>query len=278
MRLVNGHPADSLPLSDRAIQFGDGVFRTLKLVDGGLAFWSRHYAKLCADCVVLGIVPPEEADLLADICTLLNRSGWRSATVKLIVTRGESARGYAIPADIHPNRIAQIAPLPTYPENLYREGVRIRLCEIRAGWQPALAGVKHLNRLENVLARQEWSDPAIQEGLLLDRDGHVLEGVMSNVLAKLDGQLVTPRLDGGGVAGVMREVALDAAARLEWQATERPLTLDELLRAERLWLCNSLIGLIPVSSLDAKRWDVDAHCALHHEMIHLENNEMTWLL
>ncbi|SFN39855.1 4-amino-4-deoxychorismate lyase [Formivibrio citricus] len=278
MRLVNGLPADSLPLADRAIQFGDGVFRTIKLVDGGLAFWKRHYTKLCADCVALGIVPPEETDVLADIRTLLNRSGWRSATVKLIVTRGESARGYAIPPDIHPNRIAQIAPLPAYPSSLYRDGARVRLCNVRAGWQPALAGVKHLNRLENVLARQEWSDPAIQEGLLLDRDGHVLEGVMSNVLVKLDGQLVTPLLDGGGVAGVMREVALEAARRLGWPVAERALTLDELLRAERVWLSNSLIGLVPVSVLDAQRWNIDTHCALHHEMIHFENNEMTWLL
>lgn len=277
MRLVNGHTADALPLSDRAIQFGDGVFRTLKLIDGGLVFWERHYAKLCTDCAVLGIMPPKQADLLADIHMLLTRSGWRSSTIKIIVTRGESVRGYTIPADIHPNRIVQIAPLPAHPDNIYREGARIRLCQIRAGWQPTLAGVKHLNRLENVLARREWSDPAIQEGLLLDREGHVLEGVMSNVLAKLDGQLVTPRLDCGGVAGVMRDVAMEAATRLGWHASERALTLDELLRAESVWLSNSLIGLLPVACLDENRWYVDPHCALRHEAIHRENNETTWL-
>ena len=100
---------------------------------------------------------------------------------------------------------------------------------------------------------------------------------MSNVLVKLDGQFVTPLLDCGGVAGVMREVALEAATRLGWPVAERALTLDELLRAERVWLSNSLIGLVPVAGLDQNRWSIDAHCALRHEAAHRENNETTWL-
>lgn len=273
MRLVNGQSAQTLALTDRAIQFGDGVFRTVKCCDGKLAFWTRHYRKLCADCATLGITAPDEAVLLDEMRQLLAQTGWHDAVFKIIVTRGESARGYAVPAGIVPNRIVQIAPWSAYPQQGYREGVTIRLCRIRACWQPALAGVKHLNRLENVMARREWSDPAILEGLLLDRDGQVLEGVMSNVLASLDGALVTPVLESGGVAGVMREVALEAARRLGWPVAERVLPLEVFLQAQQVWLCNSLLGLMPVAALEKQRWPVQEMHPLACEVKQMEQEE-----
>lgn len=257
MRLVNGQAAELLSLNDRAIQFGDGVFRTIRLEQGRLVFWARHYRKLAADCAALGIEAPAERTLLDEARSLIAHSGMRDATIKLIVSRGESQRGYAAPAECRPTRIVQISPLPAYPERLYREGARVRLCETRASWQPMLAGVKHLNRLENVLARREWSDPSILEGLLLDRDGFVLEGVMSNVIVLRDGVLQTPQLDGGGVAGVLREVALDAARQLGWRVDACRLSLDDLRAAERVWISNSLMGLMPVAALDAHGWRVD---------------------
>ncbi len=258
MRLVNGQAAEFLSLNDRAIQFGDGVFRTIRLEQGRLVFWARHYRKLAADCAALGIEAPAERTLLDEARSLIAHSGMRDATIKLIVSRGESQRGYAAPAECRPTRIVQILPLPAYPERLYREGARVRLCETRASWQPMLAGVKHLNRLENVLARREWSDPSILEGLLLDRDGFVLEGVTSNVLALRDGVLQTPLLDGGGVAGVLREVALDTARQLGWRVEACRLSLDDLRAAERVWISNSLMGLMPVAALDAHGWRVDS--------------------
>lgn len=273
MKLVNGLPADALPLADRSIQFGDGVFRTIKLREGQLIFWARHYRKLCADCMALGIAPPAQTELLADIQTLLAPNREQSAAIKIIVTRGESARGYAIPANLAPNRIVQIAPLPAYPAAIYQHGAQIRLCTMRAGWQPALAGIKHLNRLENVLARREWTDPAILEGLLLDHDGYVLEGVMSNVLIKRNGQLLTPCLDGGGVAGVMREVALEAAEQLGWTVAEPNLTLDDLRHAEQVWISNSLLGLAPVAHLEDTHWKVEANSVLMQQITRMAQEE-----
>jgi 4-amino-4-deoxychorismate lyase len=254
MRLVNGATAESLPLADRALQFGDGVFRTIKMIKGQPQFWSRHYRKLCADCTALGIEAPDESTLRDEIGLLYVNSGFADATIKIIISRGESARGYAIPAGITPRRIVQIAPLHSYPESLYTQGACIRLCTMRASWQPALAGIKHLNRLENVLARREWNDPAILDGLLLDRDGMVIEGVMSNVLIKQGTALVTPDLSSAGVAGVMRDVAMAAARRLGWQVNVQPISLDELRAADSVWLCNSLIGLMPVRQMDDTYW------------------------
>ncbi len=256
MRLVNGLPAETLALSDRAFQFGDGVFRTMRLQDGKLAFWQRHYRKLSNDCAALNIQVPAESVLLEDIRYLLQHVAISSATIKLVVTRGESSRGYAFPQDIRPNRIVQCTPLPGYADELYRKGAMVRLCQMRASWQPALAGIKHLNRLENVLARMEWDDPAIVDGIMLDHEECVVEGVMSNLLFGRDGYLWTPLLDICGVAGVMREVVIDAARHLGWYVHEQKLTLSDLYAAEQVWLSNSLMGLMPVRQLAQHNWRV----------------------
>ncbi|MDR3426824.1 MULTISPECIES: aminodeoxychorismate lyase [Silvimonas] len=250
MRLINGVPAERLNVADRAFQFGDGVFRTLFLKDGVIPFLGRHLTKLRADAHALDIPAPDDELWLADIraCDVTE------ATFKLILTRGETPRGYAYPADLAPNRLVQCTP-PPVPRRFGESGATVRLCETPAGWQPRLAGIKHLNRLENVLARAEWQDPDIFEGLLLDRDGCVLEGTMTNLLMLEAGRLVTPLLESGGVAGVMRQVALEAAQALGWSSAQERIALPRLLAAERVWLCNSLIGVVPVGTLEQARWE-----------------------
>ncbi|MBM3117841.1 aminodeoxychorismate lyase [Jeongeupia naejangsanensis] len=248
IRLVDGVPAGVLPLADRSIQFGDGVFRTLFIRDGGIPFWQRHMDKLARDAAALGITAPAAGDWLAD----LRAPAPASATIKLVLTRGESPRGYAVPDDCMPHRITQIAPRAPAVDR--SAGVTVRICETRASWQPRLAGIKHLNRLENVLARSEWSDPAIFDGLLLDRDGDVIEGTMSNIVLLEQGALLTPQLDGGGVAGVMRDVIAEAASGLGWSTGEARISLARLLQAESVWLCNSLTGLVPVARLGERDW------------------------
>ncbi|GGP26968.1 aminodeoxychorismate lyase [Silvimonas amylolytica] len=273
MRLINGQAAERLDLSDRAFQFGDGVFRTFYQRDGKVPFLQRHLAKLRADALALGITAPADEVWLAD----LRQIGSQNATLKLILTRGETPRGYVYPADLHPNRIVQSAPLPT--ARLWEaEGAEVRICETRAGWQPRLAGIKHLNRLENVLARAEWQDPTLFEGLLLDRDNHVIEGCMCNVLMLENGQLVTPLLDGAGVAGVMRSVVMNAAQQLGWSVAEERITLPRLLEAQRVWLSNSLIGLVPVGALAGVRWPVHEADAELYAAIGIINSKESFTL
>jgi 4-amino-4-deoxychorismate lyase len=253
MRLVNGVLAESLSLSDRALQFGDGVFRTMKVTAGQIEFWPQQYAKLASDCARLGIAAPSEACLLADIAQLEPMDH----SIKIIITRGESARGYAVPAEMTPNRIVQRAALPAYLSHLYIEGAVLRVCETRASWQPALAGVKHLNRLENVLARQEWSDPAIFDGLMLDRDGKVIEGVMSNVFALIDDMWCTPKLDQSGVAGVYRAMLLQLNSFEDIRVKECDLSLVDLYAAKAIFVCNSLAGCIPVKQIAQRHFSLE---------------------
>lgn len=258
MRLVNGVVAESLSLNDRAIQFGDGVFRTMKVTAGQIEFWPQHYAKLASDCARIGIAAPSEATLLADMAQLVRLNHATSDhSIKIIVTRGESARGYVAPADAQPNRIVQRAALPAYSPALYTEGAVLRVCETRASWQPALAGVKHLNRLENVLARREWNDANVFDGLLLDRDGLVIEGVMSNLFALIDGAWCTPKLNYSGVAGVYRDMLLLVNGYGDIPARECDLSLADLYSASAIFVCNSLAGCVPVRQIEQQCWRVD---------------------
>lgn len=241
MVLVNGVPGESIRVFDRGLMYGDGVFRTLRVENGALPGWSRHYAKLGADCAALGIRCPDESLLLEEMRRLIAPDV--DGVLKIIVTRGDGMRGYAISAGIEATRILIVSPLPSYPAAYYSEGIRAHLCVTRLALQPALAGIKHLNRLENVLARREWDDPAIAEGVMLDMEDNVIEGTMTNLFARHGDTLHTPGLESCGVAGVQRERIMALAGRLGLEVNIGALSIQSLYDADEVVLCNSVIGV-----------------------------------
>ncbi len=252
MILVNGQQWGCVSALDRGLAYGDGVFRTLLLRGGRVVQWPRQYARLASDCSRLGLRCPAER-LLFDEIGELARIG-PDAAIKLIVTRGESARGYAPPAVECPTRIVQRSPLPEYPAVWCEEGVRVHVCALRLAGQPRLAGIKHLNRLEQVLARSEWNDPEIAEGLLFDMQDRLVSGTMSNVFLWRDGELATPLLDHCGVSGVTRSRVMAHARACGWTVREAQLTLGDLLSADEVMLTNSLFGLWTVREMAHRRW------------------------
>lgn len=249
--LINGHDSGMLDAQDRGLLYGDGLFETLAVHNGSPLRWERHLQRLMLGCESLGIPCPDVTTLTIESLGLCK--GRERAVLKLIVTRGVGGRGYRAPAETQATRILACHPWPDYPPDHERDGVRVRLCSTRLAQQPALAGIKHLNRLEQVLARAEWNDDEIAEGLLFDRDDHVIEATMSNLFLVSDGQLVTPDLSDCGVAGIMRAMIIDVAATLGLSCRIRPVTRAELFDADELLLCNSLIGLWPVRQLDTRR-------------------------
>ncbi|MBZ0105098.1 MAG: aminodeoxychorismate lyase [Sulfuricella denitrificans] len=249
MMLINGIPVDAVSANDRGLLYGDGVFRTLKREGGLSRCWPRHYAKLAHDCAALGLRCPDAATLAFELAQLPP-----DCVAKIIVTRGPGARGYAIAADVLPTRIVTASALPGYPESHCSSGVKAHLCKLRLSSQPRLAGIKHLNRLENVLARMEWDDASVAEGLLLDEAGSVIEGTMSNVFAWQGGVLHTPDLSRCGVAGVQRDRILFLAAELGLSVAVAPLELDELMAADEVLLSNSVIGLWQVREFNGRVW------------------------
>ena len=245
--LIDGVPADRIPVADRGLQYGDGLFETIAVVDGTPCLFDRHLARLREGCVRLSIPPPPEDELAAEALGLSR--GVDRAVLKLILTRGEGGRGYRPPDPSRPRRILRLAPWPAYPDAWRSTGVRVRYCRTRLGHQPLLAGLKHLNRLEQVLARAEWNDLDIAEGLMLDLDGRVVEGTQTNLFVLQDGQLLTPALDRCGVAGVVRGLVLEAAWVLGFRVVEAALTPERLAAADALFLTSSLAGVWPVREL-----------------------------
>ena len=247
LALRNGRQVVGVPVADRGLAYGDGLFETLKTVAGHPQFLALHLERLARDCARLDLrldLPRMRAEIA--LATAAQNSG----VLKLIVTRAATARGYqALPGSpaerlllFYPQVFADPAALST--------GVQVRVCRQRLAEQPALAGMKHLNRLEQVRARAEWSDPAIAEGLLLDMSGRLVEGVASNVFLVQAGTVRTPRLQRCGVAGVVRELLLRNAGAIGLPIREDDLTLDDLLQADEVFLTNSVVGIQPVVKID----------------------------
>lgn len=260
MILVNGVATASLPASDRGLAYGDGVFRTFASRNGRVSAWRRQVAKLAADAGALGIPCPEETLLQTEVGEATRDAA--QCAVKIIVTRGSGARGYAHPAEPAPTRIVSASALPQYPTHWQERGVAVRLCSLRLAHQPALAGIKHLNRLENVLARAEWNDPEIAEGLLQDSAGNVIGGTMSNLFLLAGDVLLTPDLSRCGVAGVTRERVIEAARRNGVTCRAAAVSLDEVLESTEAILVNSLIGAWRIRQLGAVAWQQDSMTAM----------------
>lgn len=246
--LVNGAPGNLISIRDRGLLYGDGVFRTLLVRHGRAQHWLLHYQKIRHDCTALGLVCPDYDLLSAELAGLAVEHS--DAVFKLIVTRGQTVRGYAPVPEAPPTHIWDVAPLPVYPDT--RPGVTLGLCRVRLGHQPRLAGIKHLNRLENVLAAAECADA--DEGLLLDSDGLVIEGVRSNVFLVSGGRLITADLSRCGVAGIQRDRVIACAENLGISIEVRDVDLDELRAADELFLTNSVFGLWSVAQFEARRW------------------------
>jgi len=255
--LVNGKPGDLICVRDRGLLYGDGVFRTLRAIRGQAQHWTLHYQKLQHDCTSLGIACPDAGLLSAELDGLLEQHP--EGVVKLVVTRGQGTRGYAPPDDPNITHFWDISPLPDYPSGLAIRGIRAKLCKLRLGWQPRLAGIKHLNRLENVMAAAEFSDarlldPEIAECLLLDADGNVIEGTRSNLFVVSRGKLITPDLTRSGVAGVQRDRVMHWSKLNNVPMQIRNVGLDEVLQADELFVVNSIIGLWPIRELEQQHW------------------------
>lgn len=252
--LVNGHESESLPVFDRGLLYGDGLFETMPLRNGEPLLWDRHIQRLGEGCLRLGLPVPEPALLREELARIAGTEA--RAVAKIILTRGTAGRGYWADPINTTTRIMQHLPWPEYPDTAGTVGVDVRWCTTRLACQPLLAGIKHLNRLEQVLARAEWKDD-YAEGLVCDTNGLVIEGTMTNLFLVLaDGTVVTPDLSQSGVAGVMRAQVLDCVASAGMNGLIQRVTADMIESAHELFLTNSLIGIWPIRRIEARHYVV----------------------
>ena len=255
MFLVNGLLSDSVSAQDRGLHYGDGIFETIAFQDDIPLCWEAHYQRLLEGCNRLGLLCPSTA-LLRSEMQLLPVAGPR-CVVKILVTRGAGGRGYRPPGpDSVPTRLIGHYPWPDFPPEYAVKGIKAKICSTRLGGNPLLAGIKHLNRLEQVLARGEWDDPDIAEGLMLDTHGAVIEGTMSNLFCIKDNLLMTPDISACGIAGIIRRCILELSTQLNMQARVCTLTEKEVYAADELFLCNSIIGVWPVREVERRVFTV----------------------
>lgn len=241
---IDGVAGESVRLDDRGLQYGDGLSETIFVRHGRARFLDAHLARLDLGCARLGIGFTTSSELRAEIARAVQQAP-AAAILKLIVTRGSGPRrGYAPFGRFPPRRILTLFAAP--PVDALRDGVEARVAQIRLGENPALAGIKHLNRLENVLAAAEPGHESVFESLLLDATGNLVCGTMTNVFAVKAGRLSTPLIDRCGVAGVMRGVVLRQAAILGIPCEQRRLSVAELLSADGAFVTNVRIGVVPL--------------------------------
>jgi len=250
---VDGRPGDALPLGDRGLAYGDGLFETVAVRHGRPLLLARHLERLVEGCARLAI-PCDREQVGTELQAFSAELG--EGVAKLLLTRGDGLRGYAMPRPAHPRRILIGTPPAQYPAGNAEGGVALFPCRTRLAEQPLLAGLKHLNRLEQVLARAEWQDAEHAEGLMRDLSGRPIEGVFSNLFLVRGGMLLTPELSRCGVAGVMRAEILAQAEHAGIPAQVRDIDPGELPEADELFVCNSLYGIWPVRHFDGRDWSV----------------------
>jgi len=254
--LINGDFNQGISPLDRGFAYGDGVFRTMLIRNAQPDNWPLHYQKLVADCAVIGIVCPSAELLISDMQQLFSVTENQPEVAKIIITRGEGARGYAPPAITNPTRVVIKSATSKYAPDIFVKGVNLHLCETRLPEQNKLAGIKHLNRLENVLARMEWNDESLFDGLMLDQQSNVIECTMSNIFARFDDVLITPDLSACGVAGITRQRIIWLASTLSLKVEVKPLSFAKMALADEVIICNSLYGALSVNKIDHKKFPV----------------------
>lgn len=243
--LRDGRATDGIAPDDRGLAYGDGLFETLLVHEGRAVWWDAHWRRLLRGAERLRIPVPDQRGIREEASRLVGATA--RGVLKLLLTRGVGGRGYAPPGKTEPTLVLSLHDAPAA---LPAQGLDLRWCETRLARQPMLAGIKHLNRLEQVMARMEWSDPAIHEGLMFDTEDRVICATAGNVFARIDGRWVTPSITHCGVAGVAREWLL---AHIDG-AAEAELRQDDIASAESVFICNSVRGLQPVRSLGGREW------------------------
>jgi len=249
----------SIPLTDRGLNYGDGFFTTAKVINEKVEHWHFHKLRLIECQIRLGFPEINFEDLEATISKLCLSQ--KLSVLKVMITRGSGGRGYAQPQEQNPLIIISLLPYPSHYDGLKFEGLALEVSNVKLGLQPLLAGMKTLNRLEQVLIKQELSTKSWPEVIVLDLNNNVIETSIANLLYYSRGQWFTPKLDQAGIKGVFREYLMSKI-----KLNETRISLDELKNAQAVYCCNSLMGLVPIKSIQNTYFDLELTLKLQKDM------------
>ena len=257
--LTSGHSIDAL-INDRGLAYGHGLFETILLSNGNLPLLSKHIERICRDAPKVGISVESEhiRNCLEQFIDHLSVKSVYSGVVKIVLTAGTGGRGYATPEKIKPSVICTFSDLPRDLFQQRQRGIAVRCCHYKLPINPALAGIKHLNRLDQIIARAEWRDPVYSEGLIFSTEDILVEAISANVFLKqMSGDWLTPDISVAGVSGVMRSLLLEEVfsdCGIEVKVSN--ITKEQLSACEELFVCNSIRGIVPVTAIYSSNEDL----------------------
>lgn len=261
--LINGEFSNSIEVFDRGFMYGDGLFETIRVVNGNPVLWDYHIKRLLEGSNKLAL--PIDSMLITRLRSGLDRvvkeAGRHTETciVKIVISRGVGGRGYQSPEEINLTDVIICYPAPDYPLSFGLNGVQLRTCKHRLSENPHLAGIKHLNRLDQVLASRELqqgvlqgeaSGSSVSEGLMLDQSGRAIEGTKSNILLFEKDCIVSPDMNLCGVDGVAKNYIFDCAKQIGLRTKIKNIMPSDIPEYKGMAITNSVMGIWPVNRLD----------------------------
>ncbi|QJT27684.1 aminodeoxychorismate lyase [Aeromonas media] len=245
--LINGILTEAVSARDRGLAYGDGHFTTMLVKQGQVIWWPAHLARLQHACARLGFAELPWDSLAAEVAQVA--AGQTQAVAKIVLTRGSGGRGYDGAGCNTPTRIVSLAPYPAHYLDWQQNGIAALVCQQQLGDAPMLAGLKTLGRLEQVLLKSELAARGGVEGIVLNSRGFLVEGVSANLFWRRGKTVFTPDLTRAGIDGIMRKRVMMMLKQMgiELRVVEAPL--ESLWQAEEVWLTNTLMGIVPVTSI-----------------------------
>ena len=264
--LINGVFSNKVSVFERGLAYGDGLFETMTWQNfnsdeypNQVEFWTRHLQRIFIGCRTLSIKPPNSKILnnyKNKILKKANILGLNKGILKIIISRGIGGRGYKYDKDIKPTIIFLAFPFSKYPEKFYKKGVSVRFCDSRLSSNENLVGLKHLNRLDSVLARAEWSNQKIFEGLFCDDKENIIEGTMTNIFLVRKNTLYTPEIKESGINGIMRQVIIENYKNFFDQIKITKIRRGNIREFQQIFLTNSVLKIMPVAKIEENKFSV----------------------
>ena len=264
LSLINGEFKDSISVYDRGLAYGDGFFETMlwdsfvekNETNVGVEFWLRHLRRIKDGCQLMQINLPFDEEIIRQRNLILKASlkEKKSGLLKMIVTRGVGGRGYKFERNMIPTIIFLSLPKPKVKKEYFKSGVVVKICKTQLSKNINLFGYKHLNRLDSVLARSEWEDKNIFEGIFVDSKRNILEGTMTNIFFVHEKTLITPPIIDSGINGVMRQVIIDKAKFFFDKLVIQKINLRDVEKFDQMFLTNSVLKVIPVIRFEKKKF------------------------
>jgi len=267
---INGESTTNLDINDRGIAYGDGLFTTAKIVNGRVELLNQHVNRLVEGCNKLAI--PLPISLSQDELTKQLRNIAKSytlAVLKVMITAGSGGRGYSRIglADDATNTIVMVFDFPEHYNELAKSGINLGLSKQKISISPMLAGIKHLNRLEQVLLRRELDQRTEDDLVVMNVDKQVVEATSANLFYWVNGELYTPDVSLSGVNGLMRQfIMANYCKYYNSEVSIEKTTLTRLQQADSMFTCNSVTGVMPVKTFDKRLLNLEPAYTLRHKI------------